>query len=362
MGASLQFRSTLLVITCMLFAILAQTLPIYLFPNRQVLDTYDQLAAFKYGLHATSAYCNVTEFDCGPCKGLPDFQLEAVFSNEDENTFGYLGYYPSIGEAVIAFRGTQFASLRNWVDNINFYTAEVYPEIEGAYVHGGFYKAFNSIRDDVRSAVATMAMNKPVEKLHITGHSLGGAIATICATDLTLYRLEEYGKADKSGIPLPPVAGLYTFGSPRVGNSVFHDFFDANVAESWRLVHRRDIVPHLPPHSLHFQHVSREVWYNDDDALAYEVCSGTGEDSACSASLWVALSVSDHMQYLGISMGTYCDTPPPIPPQVAQLFSDRGSTHPGMDLSLFTVEEVSELAYPDLDRDLDTLQLISKEG
>jgi predicted lipase len=69
----------------------------------------------------------------------------------------------------------------------------------------------------------------------------------------------------------------YTFGSPRVGNNKFSQFFSTIIGNSFRVVHYRDIVPHLPPKDLGFHHISREVFYAEDNS-SYTVCDSTGED------------------------------------------------------------------------------------
>ncbi len=73
--------------------------------------------------------------------------------------------------------------------------------------------------------------------LHIVGHSLGGAIATIAAADLYLY--------------LGPTAAsmkVYTFGQPRVGNAAWAKWYNSLpfYNQSFRVTRFRDPVPRLP--------------------------------------------------------------------------------------------------------------------
>ena len=64
--------------------------------------------------------------------------------------------------------------------------------------------------------------------------SLGAALATMCALDLALT----FTDADVLH---------YTYGQPRVGNTAFFSYYKgAALQESFRFVHNRDIVPHLP--------------------------------------------------------------------------------------------------------------------
>ena len=62
----------------------------------------------------------------------------------------------------------------------------------------------------------------------VTGHSLGGAIANLCA----------YSIANRFDIS-PTV---YTFGSPRIGNTRFRHLYDEKVPNTFRIVNQSDIV------------------------------------------------------------------------------------------------------------------------
>lgn len=74
----------------------------------------------------------------------------------------------------------------------------------------GFYNAYKGVAPLVRSVVDKLRALHRDAKLIVTGHSLGGAMAVLCALDLK----ELHGKIDY----------LYTFGQPRVGNQKFANF------------------------------------------------------------------------------------------------------------------------------------------
>lgn len=78
----------------------------------------------------------------------------------------------------------------------------------------------------------------------MTGHSLGGALATHAAIQLLSENI--------------PVDQFYTFGSPRVGDNKFSTWFDSYLKTNnrFRVTHGRDPVPHLPPADFGFTHVS----------------------------------------------------------------------------------------------------------
>ena len=72
-----------------------------------------------------------------------------------------------------------------------------------------------------------------------TGHSLGGALATLAAYD--------FRKAARdNGVDLR--VACYTFGAPRVGNHAFAKEFNAIVNDCWHVIN--DLVSCLPKHRL----------------------------------------------------------------------------------------------------------------
>jgi predicted lipase len=118
----------------------------------------------------------------------------------------------------------------------------------------------------------------------VTGHSLGAALAVLCALDL-----KHNGYSQVSVINL---------GQPRVGNQVFAQYYNETITDSFRMVNQRDWVPHLPPRFIDFYHVPTEVWFQSDD-YHYVICDESGEDPSCSDSLDFPFSIYDHEDYFG---------------------------------------------------------------
>ena len=96
------------------------------------------------------------------------------------------------------------------------------------HVHRGFKMALNRVWRGIEAALR--GIEYPV---YFTGHSLGGALATLAAARVLQNPV------------LPRPAALYTFGSPRTGDSAFgrnlSGFFHC------RLVNAHDIVASVPP-------------------------------------------------------------------------------------------------------------------
>jgi predicted lipase len=126
-------------------------------------------------------------------------------------------------------------------------------------LHRGFINAFNSIAASVGAEFD--ALKTRGATLHVTGHSLGAALATLAS-------LHCEARASSAGI----VASVHTFGSPRVGDPVFAAAFARALrGRAFRFVNHEDIVTRVPPprlplrgRELHYSHVG-EMTYIDAD-------------------------------------------------------------------------------------------------
>jgi len=268
-------------------ALLAALLP-YSAASPPPAAGYSEAEALQFVYLAGAAYCSagLEDWSCDKCGHGRALDHVTVFHDQHTDIRGYVGRDADRGEAVVAFRGTMPSSMENWVENLDATSEEVEAGDErDGRVHKGFNEAWESVRPAVERALARAELRGlPVS---VTGHSLGGALATLAARHVAAALGRE-------------VAHVYSFGSPRVGNAKFAERYNALLAGvTWRVTHWRDVVPGLPPAELWYRHVSREVFYNDD-ASEYTVCSiGVEEDPACQDQLWVKDSVDDHLHYLG---------------------------------------------------------------
>lgn len=114
-------------------------------------------------------------------------------------------------------------------------------------VHRGFKQEVDDLWPRIEETVR--ATNK---KLWFTGHSLGGAMATICAGRCKLARNDSVPEE------------LHTFGSPRVGNKRYVNYARLNY---YRWVHNNDIVTRVPPTWFGYRHTGREMYFNRDSRL-----------------------------------------------------------------------------------------------
>lgn len=127
---------------------------------------------------------------------------------------------------ILAFRGTEATSLNDIKADANAITTKC---VTAGSVHSGFKNAFETVEADIVNTLNDLEEKKP---LMITGHSLGGALATIAAKRLSF----------KNGI-----GACYTFGSPRVGDS---EWISTIKTPIYRIVNAADAVTMLPPNGL----------------------------------------------------------------------------------------------------------------
>jgi triacylglycerol lipase len=142
-------------------------------------------------------------------------------------------------DAVVTCRGTE---PHDWNDvRADLNLSVVVGETVG-WVHRGFKQEVDDLWPRLEQALASNRRT-----LWFTGHSLGGAMAAICA-----------GRCKLSSIRSNPRA-LFTFGSPRIGSWRYVNHVQL---EAYRWVNNNDIITHLPPAWLGFRHKGQEIYLN----------------------------------------------------------------------------------------------------
>ena len=159
---------------------------------------------------------------------------------------------------LVAFRGTEIdnfpGGLRDFITDLTFHKVS---DGHGGKVHKGFLSQLDAIWGNLLAHLRTAGgENLPV---WFTGHSLGAALATLAAE-----------RAARETLPLR-VQGLYTFGSPRVGNVAFRARFELHpfARNAYRFQHHKDMVTKLPPEKLCFsyKHVDTLEYIDKDGNL-----------------------------------------------------------------------------------------------
>jgi hypothetical protein len=123
-------------------------------------------------------------------------------------------------------------------------------------VHKGFHDALHAVWEIAYQngeILPARLLNRGDRAVWITGHSLGGAIAELCA-------------AQASFETHVPVQGVYTFGQPRCGDDAFARLVHAALGQRiFRFVNDRDIVPRVPFFGMGFRHYGCEIFFNHQE-------------------------------------------------------------------------------------------------
>ena len=163
---------------------------------------------------------------------------------------------------ILCFRGTEADKIRDIASD-----AEAL-QTEGPWgkAHRGFSRALDQVWDEIVPAIQEMRQNG--QSLWICGHSLGAALATMCAARLA-----------KSGTE---INGIYTYGQPRVGDPVFSDEYDKALRpRHYRFVNNNDIVTRVPLPKVEVRSIKIE--YGHVGTLIYITSSGS---LSTSHSMW----------------------------------------------------------------------------
>ena len=111
---------------------------------------------------------------------------------------------------------------------------------------------YSSMHNAIQNRIDCLESTRFSGEIIVTGHSLGGALASIAA--LHIGHSSHYRPH------------VYTFASPRVGNTEFTRHFRLRVNTSFRIANTEDIVPTLPTATLrlrrHSLSVRSQVLYN----------------------------------------------------------------------------------------------------
>ena len=118
-------------------------------------------------------------------------------------------------------------------------------------VHRGFKQEVDDLWPRLEETLVA-AKESAQERLWFAGHSLGGAMATICA-----------GRCKLSHISANP-EGIFTFGSPRVGNKRYINYCNLT---HYRWVNNNDIVTRVPPPWMGYRHGGVEMYLDHNGDL-----------------------------------------------------------------------------------------------
>lgn len=139
-------------------------------------------------------------------------------------------------DSVIVFRG---AEINHWSE---FETDSIALPVLSETV-GKIHRNFKNVADEIWPQIENDLV-KNENSLWFCGHSVGGAIATICAARCMLSYIKSEPRE------------LFTFGSPRVGCKRYTNHVKL---DHYRWVNKNDVVTRFPPSRLGYRHAGIEM-------------------------------------------------------------------------------------------------------
>ena len=173
-------------------------------------------------------------------KYLNEYNKSFYITDKKDNYLSIITYNKN--KINIAFRGTH--NNNNLISNL--YTSQKSFINNSIKVHAGYLNTYLSIREKIILIINNIIKYNKINGFVISGHSLGGCIASLCSIDLINYYKNKYD------------IRCYTFGSPKIGNNNFVIYYNSKVKYSFRFVNNRDIFSLYPPLPI-YKHVGNVI-------------------------------------------------------------------------------------------------------
>ncbi|KAI9294432.1 alpha/beta-hydrolase, partial [Neoconidiobolus thromboides FSU 785] len=261
------------------------------------LKVSDEAESKRISKYAGAAYCldlTLKPWTCNHCKKIgSNIVVQDVFTEFITGGRGFIATDATKKQIILSFRGS--SNIQNWLGNLNLIFTNYNVNNGGSdiQVHAGFKDGINALYPKFSPLLKSLVASHPDYKLIITGHSLGGALATLASIEIQKNFNLSWDRMQ-----------LFTYGEPRVGNTAFVEWFNRQSLTLTRVVNNKDIVPHVPPRKFGYSQHQREMHLRDNKA---KVCSTTVlEDPTCALSTEPFLSILDHLTYWDGFLGGVC--------------------------------------------------------
>jgi len=309
-----------LLLACSTFILFVLTISLYTAPNRLVTRSDSTVEIFGisqalldefklFANYTAASYCPNNEnatfnspVTCGgsicPLVETDSATIITSFGNASDSSFtdlkGFVALDPVRSLIIVTFAGSG-RTIRNWITDFTFLLVPAtIPGCGDCWIHSGFATGWSERRTVVLDAVTSALASHGDYKLILTGHSIGGAVATLAAVELRGMGHE---------------ADMYTYGTPRIGNGAFATFVTEQapaLGGNFRMTHVNDPVPQLPPTWIGYQHFAPEYWLANGTATTdnYEaedvvVCEDIGNGDCNAGTGLIPIEGDAHDHYLG---------------------------------------------------------------
>lgn len=226
-------------------------------------DTMNPVTAVSWGPFVQAAYdqyvSNPSEINPATITNMPagytlvrTIQMSDFLGPTQSRVFyGFVAVGGDPVTAVVALRGT--ASKTEWWDDLHWKLVPFTSVSDGGQVAEGFFDVYRTLGTmtpgeqassqparsfalEVADTIVSFANGlDPAIPTVVSGHSLGGALATLLVADLA------------ANTTVKPQA--WTFASPHVGDATFAARYGGLIGVSWRIYNLVDVVPYFPADS-----------------------------------------------------------------------------------------------------------------
>ncbi|KAL2850708.1 Alpha/Beta hydrolase protein [Aspergillus pseudoustus] len=186
-------------------------------------------ANYNGSANGLPVYC-----DAGYCALLRTTETEALYSFQGVlpgDTAGFIAADHTNKLLVVAFHDTM--SRINGRTDLEFLQMDASAACAGCWAHSGFWQAAEAAALLLARLLEDARARYPSHRIVMTGHSLGGALATMYTVFLRTLRV---------------YVDLYTFGAPSVGNLAFAEAITNNwqgLGTNYRVTHADDKIPKI---------------------------------------------------------------------------------------------------------------------
>ncbi|KAJ9072636.1 hypothetical protein DSO57_1025362 [Entomophthora muscae] len=237
------------------------------------------------------AYCledSIKSLSCKACKHIRGgVEVLDIFTDSTYKGRSVLMLDNKHKQIVLIYRGSIFLS--NWIEDFKV-TMDTVPYAKDAKVIIGFKQMHQALFGNIIGPLKKTLDEYPSWPLIITGHSLGGSLSTMMASELLHRKTIPHSRLN-----------VITFGEQRVGNVAFVRWYNSQPVRITRVVNENDVIPHYVPTSLGYVHHATELYIHNNKT---RICSNDKfEDPTCSLSRYPYLSIISHNKAWDLLLG-----------------------------------------------------------